>query len=49
MRNKYKGKCFKCGKDVPAGHGFFQLAIRKYGGKEWLVRCVGCVGKGNKL
>jgi hypothetical protein len=43
MRNKFRGKCFMCGKEVPVGWGFFQ---RQFG--VWVVRCVKCVGKGNK-
>jgi hypothetical protein len=35
--------CFRCGKDVAAGAGFFQ---RMKGA--WVVRCGWCVGKGNK-
>lgn len=49
MRNQYKGKCFRCGKEVPAGAGFFQRAKIVNGGGTWLVRCISCVGKGNNI
>jgi hypothetical protein len=42
MKNKYKGKCFKCGSEVKERQGYFQ---RKDG--KWVVRCKNCVGKGN--
>ena len=42
-RNKFAGKCFRCGADVPAGAGYFQ---RMFG--RWVVRCMMCVGKGNE-
>lgn len=42
MRNKYAGKCFICGANVPVGAGFFQ---RHFG--KWVCRCQSCVGKGN--
>ena len=53
MRNKYPGFCFRCGKEVPAGAGFFQRntgadAPRPDIKRIWLIRCVGCVGKGNE-
>jgi hypothetical protein len=54
MRNKYPGKCFVCGKEVPAGAGHFQGVgslpkedRKKYFGK-WLIRCRRCVGNGNQ-
>lgn len=57
MRNQFKGNCFLCGKEVPPGHGFFQnkghmsKEERKQfvGGGRWLIRCVDCIGKGNKI
>ncbi len=42
MRNKYKGYCLVCGKEILPKQGFFQ---RMYG--RWVVRCENCVGKGN--
>ncbi len=54
MRNRFSGVCFRCGKEVKVGEGFFQ-AIRqtpelrkKYVGR-WLLRCKACVGTGNDL
>ena len=51
---RYDGKCFRCGKFVPAGKGDFQARNSlshtervKYIGK-WLVRCFACRGLGNK-
>jgi DNA-directed RNA polymerase subunit RPC12/RpoP len=44
MRNRYAGKCLRCGKPVGIGEGFFQ----KGEVLGWLVRCKNCVGKGNK-
>lgn len=37
MRNRYPGKCYKCGCDVPVGFGFFE---RHKG--HWRVQCVKC-------
>lgn len=56
--NRFAGKCFICGHDVPTGKGDFQSVgslpkdIRKnytganYKGK-WLIRCFKCKGSGN--
>ena len=49
MRNKFKDKCFKCEKEVLPGCGFFQRAKLTSGKGIWLVRCVSCVGTGNKI
>lgn len=45
MRNRYPGNCLVCGEHVAPGEGFFQKLV---GTGRWLVRCVKCVGKGNK-
>lgn len=52
MRNKYKGKCFKCGTEVKEGEGHFQAVggmnkeqRKKYQSTVWLIRCKDCVGK----
>ena len=37
MRNRYPGKCYKCGKPVEPGEGYFE---RHKGG--WRVQHVGC-------
>lgn len=34
MRNKFKGLCYKCGKPVEVGQGFFE----KIRGKSWKVK-----------
>lgn len=50
MRNKFAGKCLKCGKQVKSGEGFFQKltdGVKGYGVKKWAVRCKQCVGTGN--
>lgn len=43
LRNRYAGKCFRCGADVPSGKGYFQRMLGR-----WVVRCMACVGKGNE-
>jgi hypothetical protein len=43
MRNRFAGRCFRCGCEVKAGEGHFQRDSGK-----WLVRCKSCVGKGNE-
>ena len=57
MRNKFAGICFRCGKEVKSGQGFFQSrgslsknqkAKLVYGGR-WLVRCSRCVNTGNEV
>lgn len=57
MRNRYKGICFRCGKEVPPHGGWFQsrgslpLEEKKklsFGGR-WLVRCEDCKNTGNKI
>jgi hypothetical protein len=40
MRNKYPGKCYKCGKVVKPDDGYFEW---HKGG--WRVQHVGCKGK----
>jgi len=30
MRNKYKGQCYVCGKNVEAGTGFFERFMGKF-------------------
>ena len=48
MRNKFDGKCFICGREVPAGQGYFQRnTVRPDIPKRWLTRCMTCVGTGN--
>jgi DNA-directed RNA polymerase subunit RPC12/RpoP len=42
VRNRFAGRCFRCGREVKAGDGHFQRDQGK-----WLVRCLNCVGKGN--
>lgn len=37
MRNRFKGKCYVCGKIVEVGQGFFQ----RYKGS-WLTKHDGC-------
>ena len=37
MRNRYPGTCYKCGRPVPTGFGFFE----RYHGS-WRVQCVKC-------
>ena len=37
MRNRYPDTCYKCGADVPVGHGFFE----RHRGR-WRVQCVKC-------
>lgn len=37
MRNRYPGICYKCGKHIPVGYGFFE---RYRGG--WRLQCVKC-------
>lgn len=37
MRNRYPGTCYKCGKHVDVGFGFFE----RYHGS-WRVQCVKC-------
>lgn len=37
MRNRYTGICYKCGKEVPPGYGFFERHNHK-----WRVQCVSC-------
>ncbi len=37
MRNRYPGTCYKCGKYVDVGFGFFE----RYHGS-WRVQCVKC-------
>lgn len=43
MRNKYEGKCYRCGKTVPAGEGHFE-AKRNYNGigNKWLTQHASC-------
>ena len=56
MRNKYPGKCIRCGVKVAPGEGHFEkidtnhlytYALFKPRGK-WATRCLDCVGKGNQ-
>lgn len=54
MRTQFDGFCFRCGKNVKAGKGYFQSKVtlpkedrKKYIGK-WIVRCFACRGLGNK-
>lgn len=55
MKARFGGKCFRCGRDVKPFGGYFQPVgslskpmREKYLGKKWLLRCIGCVGTGNK-
>lgn len=41
MRNRYGDFCYKCGKWVPPGFGFFQRQ-RFDGVSKWKVQCVKC-------
>lgn len=43
-RNRFVGRCLRCDRLVEPGEGFFQ----RLPGRGWLVRCLACVGKGNK-
>jgi len=45
MRNKFAGKCLRCGVHVPSGEGYPQIRTSKWRG--WQVRCRKCVGQGN--
>lgn len=40
MRNKYADYCYKCGKYVPVGYGFFERHWDGY--RKWRVQCVEC-------
>ena len=43
MRNRYPGICYKCGKEVPPGFGFFEKGGKYANGKTvWRVQCVKC-------
>lgn len=42
MRNMYPGTCYKCGKRMPTGHGFFERANYLEHGRKWRVQCVEC-------
>lgn len=42
MRNKFPGYCYKCGKYVPTGYGFFEHVNYLEYGKKWRVKCVKC-------
>lgn len=43
MRNRYPGICYKCGKKVPPGFGFFERCGRFSNGKAiWRIQCVKC-------
>lgn len=43
MRNRFSGKCLKCGKFVPVGKGHPE---RKQG--KWYIRCLNCVNSAEK-
>jgi len=40
MRNKYKGVCYRCGKIVEVGEGFFERH-----NKSWRVQHIECANK----
>lgn len=42
MRNRYPGTCYKCGRHVPIGYGFFERVNYSKHGKKWRVQCVKC-------
>lgn len=44
MRNMFPGYCYKCGRYVPTGYGFFEKVPRKLraGRAKWRVQCVEC-------
>ena len=43
MRNKYPGTCYKCGRHVPVGFGFFErVDYKKNNGSRWRIQCVKC-------
>lgn len=42
MRNMYPGTCYKCGRHVPTGLGFFERVNFKEHGRKWRVQCVEC-------
>lgn len=56
MRNKYAGKCFLCGDEVPEGKGWFQNIwsmskadrAKFIGFGKWVLRCLKCKNAGNK-
>lgn len=39
-RNLYSGYCYKCGKYVPVGLGYFEK--KKTGNSKWRVQCMEC-------
>lgn len=41
MRNRYPGYCYKCGKYVDVGFGFFEKIYGSNGNK-WRIQCVEC-------
>lgn len=42
-RNLYPGYCYKCGKYVPVGLGYFEkIRKRKIGDSRWRVQCMRC-------
>lgn len=58
MLTQYKGRCFRCGKEVLPGKGDIQRigSLSKkdrkqfaFGHGGWLVRCFNCKGQGNKI
>lgn len=43
MRNMYPGTCYKCGRHVSTGYGFFERCnYLKNGHRKWRVQCVEC-------
>lgn len=54
MRNRYPGKCLRCGNHVAANKGYFEKNNKRinedlhYGKLDkWSVRCMNCVRKGH--
>ena len=42
MRNKYPGYCYKCGRYVPVGQGFFEKNHGHFQGGKWRIQCITC-------
>lgn len=43
MRNKYAGYCYKCGKRVERGEGYFERIYNNGYGNKWRLKCISCV------
>lgn len=41
-RNLYPGYCYKCGKYVEPGLGYFERTKKRTGGSKWRVQCYEC-------